>query len=187
MEEQEILDELYRDHSERLVGYVNNFLRSKTEAEEVVQESFLKLHAILKTTKIISHKAYLYRIAHNLAMKSLRRRKVVKIDDEINMQEVEVAADEPLADQQISSRQEYKIFCEAVETLSPKCQKAFILRMVYKKSFKQVAEELDIAVSTAEKHVLKGMRECQKYMEKANRKKIGSLKKVTTTRKQRIV
>ena len=161
------LEELYRYHSKRLVGYVYNFLRSENEAEEIVQEAFLKLHSVKKPEKIISHKAFLYRIAHNLAMNTLRRRRIVKFDTGVNMEEIEVESNEPLADQQLSSKQEFKIFCDAAAKLPPKCRQAFILRVIHKKSFKEVSQELNIAISTAEKHVLHGMRECQQYMEKA--------------------
>ncbi len=165
--QQSNLEELYRDHSKRLVGYVYNFLRSENEAEEVAQEAFLKLHSAKKPEEIISHKAFLYRIAHNLAMNTLRRRKIVRFDTGIDMEEIEVESNEPLADQQLSSKQEFKTFCDAVAKLPPKCRQAFTLRVIHKKSFKEVSQELNIAISTAEKHVLRGMRECQQYMEKA--------------------
>ncbi|HEC00831.1 MAG TPA: RNA polymerase sigma factor [Sphingomonadales bacterium] len=163
------LEKLYRDHSKRLVGYVYNFLRSENEAEEVAQEAFLKLHSAKKPEEITSQKAFLYRIAHNLAMNTLRRRKIVRFDTGIDMEEIEVESNEPLADQQLSSKQEFKLFCEAVESLPPKCRQAFTLRVIHKKSFKEVSQELNIAISTAEKHVLRGMRECQHYMEKAKK------------------
>ena len=177
--DQSKLEELYRDHSKRLVGYVYNFLRSENEAEEVAQEAFLKLHSVKKPEEITSHKAFLYRIAHNLAMNTLRRRKVVRFDTGIDMEEIEVESNEPLADQRLSSKQEFKLFCEAVEQLPPKCRKAFTLRVIHKKSFKEVSQELGIAISTVEKHVLRGMRDCQQYMEKAKnqqRKKSSQLK-----------
>ena len=165
-EQQNGLEKLYRNHSKQLVGYVYNFLRSEHEAEEVAQEAFLKLHSAKKPEKIISPKAFLYRIAHNLAMNTLRRRKIVRFDTGVDMEEIEMESNEPLADQQLSSKQEFKIFCEAVAMLPPKCREAFTLRVIHKKSFKEVAQELNIALSTVEKHVLRGMRDCQKYMEK---------------------
>lgn len=161
------VERLYRDHSKRLVGYVYNFLRSENEAEEVAQEAFLKLHSVKKPEEIISHKAFLYRIAHNLAMKKLRRRKIVRFDTGVDMEEIQVESNEPLADQQLNSKQEFKIFCDAVAQLPPKCREVFTLRVIHKKPFKEISHELNIAVSTAEKHVLRGMRECQNYMDKA--------------------
>lgn len=169
------LEILYRDHNKQLVGYVYSFLRSRNEAEEVAQEAFLKLHSVNRPEEIVSHKAFLYRIAHNLAMNMLRRRKIVRIETGIDMDEIDVESDEPLADRQLSSKQEFRIFCEAVAQLPPKCREAFTLRMIHKKSFKQVSQELDIAVSTVEKHVLHGMRECQKYMEKTKNKRKGRI------------
>lgn len=158
-------DELYKEHHQRLVRYLYNFLRSHGEAEELAQESFLRLYKVDNPEKIVSQKAFLYRIAHNLAMKALRRRRVIRF--ETGVDEVELESEEPSVDRQVSAKQEYEILCRAVAELPPKCKQAFTLRVIYKKSFKEIAQELDIAVSTAEKHVLKGMRYCQNYMEKA--------------------
>ncbi len=189
VKDQTILEELYRDHSKRLVGYVYHFLRSENEAEEVAQEAFLKLHSAKNTDEIISHKAFLYRIAHNLAMKALRRRKIVRFDTGVDMEDIEVESNEPLADQRLSSKQEYKLFCEAVAQLPPKCRQAFTLRVIHKKSFKEVAKELNIAISTAEKHVLRGMRDCQAYMEKAKsaRQNRGLPPRAKTKKKKQVI
>ena len=159
-----VLEELYKEHSQNLKGYVYRFLRSENEAEEVAQEAFLRFHNAKNPEDIKSPKAFLYRIAHNLAMKALRRRKIVKFENSIDDELLEVKCAEPLADQALNSKQEYQLFCQAVAQLPPKCRKAFTLRVINKYTYKEIAEKLDISVSTAEKHVLKGMRDCQHYM-----------------------
>jgi len=169
----ELEADLYKEHHEKLVRYLYNFLRSHSEAEELAQEAFLRLHKVQNPEKIISKKAFLYRIGHNLAMKNLRRRQIVKI--ETGVEDIEVESEEPSLDRQVGARQEYRILCQAMAELPPKCKQAFTLRMIHKKSFKEIAQELDISISTAEKHVLKGMRYCQNYMEKASRNNIFKL------------
>ncbi|MFC7050833.1 RNA polymerase sigma factor [Emcibacter nanhaiensis] len=159
-----VLEELYREHSQNLKGYVYKFLRSENEAEEVAQEAFLRFHNAKNPEEIQSPKAFLYRIAHNLAMKTLRRRKIVKFENSVDGELLDVKCAEPLADQALNSKQEYQLFCEAVDQLPPKCRRAFTLRVINKHSYKEIAEKLDISISTAEKHVLKGMRDCQHYM-----------------------
>jgi RNA polymerase sigma factor (sigma-70 family) len=159
-----VLEELYKEHSQNLKGYVYRFLRSENEAEELVQEAFLRFHNAKNPGEIHSPKAFLYRIAHNLAMKTLRRRRIVRFENNLDNEMMEVESTEPPADQALNSKQEYQLFCKAVAQLPPKCRKVFTLRVINKHSYKEIAEKMDISVSTAEKHVLKGMRDCQHYM-----------------------
>ncbi|WP_321390878.1 RNA polymerase sigma factor [Emcibacter sp.] len=159
-----ILEDLYKEHNQSLKGYVYRFLRSENEAEELAQEAFLRFHNAKNPEDIKSPKAFLYRIAHNLAMKALRRRKIIKFENTLDNELMEVKCAEPLADQALNSKQEYRLFCKAVAQLPPKCRQAFTLRVINKHSYKEIAAKLEISVSTAEKHVLKGMRDCQHYI-----------------------
>ncbi|WP_138379691.1 RNA polymerase sigma factor [Luteithermobacter gelatinilyticus] len=160
-----LVEGLYREHSQSLKGYVYNFLQSENEAEELTQEAFLKFHNAKNPEAIRSPKAFLFRIGHNLAMKALRRKKIVKFENGLDLDQMTLESREPLADQRLSSKQEYRLFCEAVLSLPPKCRQAFTLRMIYRMSYKDISDKLGISVSTVEKHVLKGMRDCQQYME----------------------
>ncbi|WP_417318451.1 RNA polymerase sigma factor [Emcibacter sp.] len=159
-----ILEGLYKEHSQSLKGYVYRFLRSENEAEELVQETFLRYHNAKNQEDIKSPKAFLYRIAHNLAIKALRRRKIVRFENSLDGEHMEVKCAEPLADQRLNSKQEFKLFCDAVWKLPPRCRQVFILRVIKRHSYKEIAQKLEISVSTAEKHVLKGMRDCQHYI-----------------------
>ncbi|HET9959424.1 MAG TPA: sigma-70 family RNA polymerase sigma factor, partial [Polyangiaceae bacterium] len=67
--------ELVKRHAARLVRFATRLLRDASEAEDVVQESFLRLW--LRASEYsdkASGSAWLYRIAHNLAVDRLRKR-----------------------------------------------------------------------------------------------------------------
>jgi RNA polymerase sigma-70 factor (ECF subfamily) len=70
---QEQIVELYQTMRPALLGYVYQFVGSITEAEDIVQTTFLKTFDELKTAKITNMRAWLYRVAHNLAIDQLRR------------------------------------------------------------------------------------------------------------------
>src|SRR5215471_20542873 len=70
---QEKLVELYQTMRPALLGYVRQFVGSTAEAEDIVQATFLKTFDEMRRAKILNLRAWLYRVAHNLAIDQLRR------------------------------------------------------------------------------------------------------------------
>jgi len=73
----QLFDGLYELHSPLLFGYLIKNTRSKTQAEDILQEAFLKLFEQLKKEKKIENfRAYLFQIArHILYRDSMLRKK----------------------------------------------------------------------------------------------------------------
>jgi len=67
------------------------------------------------------------------------------------------------------ARETLGIHCEAVAGLPPQCRRVYLMRKVYGMSHKEIAGQLGIAVSTVEKHLIKGVKLCDRYVrEKTN-------------------
>ncbi len=70
----EEVERLFRDHNESLIRFLTLRLQSRQEAREVAQEAYVRLLQ-LRTPDVASFvRAYLFRIAGNLAIDRLRRR-----------------------------------------------------------------------------------------------------------------
>lgn len=82
--EEEGFYEIVRDHKDGLILYVNTYVNSLCESEEIVQETFARL-AIRKPRFFgrSSFKTWLYTIARNIALDELRRkrREAVPLDE----------------------------------------------------------------------------------------------------------
>lgn len=66
---------LYRDHGKKLFGYALGILRDRADAEDVVQEAFVRLDAHLRDQRSNPNlRAWLYRVVTNLARDVGRRR-----------------------------------------------------------------------------------------------------------------
>jgi RNA polymerase sigma-70 factor, ECF subfamily len=70
---QEKIVELYQTMGPALLGYVRQFVGSAAAAEDIVQTAFLKTFDEMQRGKILNLRAWLYRVAHNLAIDQLRR------------------------------------------------------------------------------------------------------------------
>lgn len=69
------LPQLYDEHAASLFGFVLNLTRSETDTRDVLQELFLKLAARPEQLAVVREpRAWLLRLAHNLAIDVLRRR-----------------------------------------------------------------------------------------------------------------
>jgi RNA polymerase sigma-70 factor (ECF subfamily) len=70
----EEVERLFRDHNESLVSFLTLRLHSRQEAREVAQEAYVRLLQLERTDVSSFLRAYLFRIAGNLAIDRLRRR-----------------------------------------------------------------------------------------------------------------
>jgi RNA polymerase sigma factor (sigma-70 family) len=68
------IERLFRDHNDSLVRFLTLRLQSRQEAREVAQEAYVRLLQLERADVASFVRAYLFRIAGNLAIDRLRRR-----------------------------------------------------------------------------------------------------------------
>lgn len=145
--------------------FISRFLVSPHDIEDISQETFLRAYEAEKKKHIDEPKAFLFRIAQNLVLSNIKK-KSVKITDYIeDTGSIEDLVGADCLESNLIAQQKLGIFCEAVATLSPQCRRAFLLRKVYGMSIKSIAEHMDISVSTVEKHLGKGIRDCRRIVD----------------------
>ena len=66
MDTDKIFDEIYVDESERLTGFVYKRMGSIHDADDIIQEAWLRLYKALQSTEIHNPKGWIYRVARNL-------------------------------------------------------------------------------------------------------------------------
>lgn len=147
-----------------LLRFVGRFIHQTQDIEDIVHESFLRTYAAEIDTQIRSPKAFLFRTARNLALKHLDKCSTRLVDYLEDFESSEVLVDERSAEDAAEAQEQFAIFCRAVSTLPLQCRRAFILRKVYGLTHKEIAEHLEISVSTVEKHLANGISRCSDYM-----------------------
>ena len=156
----------FEKHQLALKRFISRFLRNTQDIEDVAQEAFLRAYSAGKDadTEIKQPKSFLFRIAKNVAVSELRS-KSRQITDYIEDQAApDVLQGEWTTEDEVMARQKLGIHCEAVATLPPQCRRVYLLRKVYGMPHKEIAERLGIAVSTVEKHLIKGVELCDRYV-----------------------
>ena len=143
---------------------LSRFLPVPQDIEDVVQETYLRAYLAEQHDTIHHPKAFLFRIAKNLALTRLSQ-KSRQITDYIEEAGDEVIAETaaPL-DQELEAQQSLGLYCEAVATLSPNCRQVFLLRKVHGLSHKEIGERMSLSISSVEKYLREGILECQAYV-----------------------
>ena len=157
----------YLSNQLALSRYVRRLLGSGYKAQEVddyTQEVFVRAYAAKKSEPLEYPKAYLYRIARNLVVKSGMRKnnplKMLVEDFEIDG----IIDNRPPQDEVVHEKSRLEAFYKAANRLPPQCKKALLLRQLEGLSHKQISKRMEISTSTVEKHLAKGLRLCVKYM-----------------------
>lgn len=158
-------EQLFYRHHKKLYGFLFKLLDSKQDAEEIVQDTFVKIWE--KRTDFIesySFESFLFKIAKN-AFLNLNRK---------NINRKVAESDLVLSQQKLSNNTEdYIIFKETreiintiIEGLPPKRKEIFILRRIDGFSRKEIAEKLDISVITVDSQLLKANKHLKEEMKK---------------------
>jgi RNA polymerase sigma-70 factor (ECF subfamily) len=136
----------------------------------VSQETFLRAFSTEKQRPIEQPKSFLFRIAKHVALTQLTQKSRQITDYLEEFEEPEVLSTQDSVEDVVMGRESLGIHCEAVAALAPQCRRVYLMRKVYGMSHREIAERLGIAVSTVEKHLMKGVEQCDRYV----REKIGN-------------
>jgi RNA polymerase sigma factor (sigma-70 family) len=156
--------EAYTRHGSSLKRFIGRFMRSPSDIEDIAQEAFLRAYTVERSRPIEQPKSFLFRIAKHLALSQLTRKSRQITDYIEDFDDSGVVQLESSAEEEISGRQILGLHCEAVAELSPQCRQVYLLRKVHGFSHKEIAAELRIAVSTVEKHLMKAVEQCDRYV-----------------------
>lgn len=151
---------LYEKHHQELLNSIMAKGLIKVEAEDVVQEAYIKLLGI-EDDKVDSYiKAYLYRIASNLAIDKLRRGSrspfIEGIDVENQLNE------RSSLERSQQSKQLFDKITESIKSLPLNCRQAFVLYKVKGASYAEIAQMMQVSESMIRKHVLTAIKHVHK-------------------------
>ncbi len=155
IDDEKAFDALFRAWYEPLVRYAFSFTEGDLdEAEELVQEAFVKLWAQRDTLEFQnSVKAYLYRMVHNQALNRLRAHRIheryTQHQARQMAQEVEPPKDDPELQQRIR---------KVLDMLPAQCRHVFELSRFEELKYREIAEQLNISIKTVETHMGKALR-----------------------------
>lgn len=155
---------IFQAHKGLVANVLRRYKLSRVDIEDLTQETILRALEAEKRTEIKEPKRFLVGIAKNVARAELERRSKITTSLLDDFDPDSYVSDEPAVDDAVDTRRRMLAFSDAVAMLPPQCQKVFVLKHVYGASHKEIADKLDIALSTVEKHVALGLKRCRETM-----------------------
>ena len=141
------------EHSDGLKSYATRLLGDSIAAEDVAQDSFLALFRHLNQVPSSAYRPWLYRVARNLCLDQLRRRKFrlslfrdLQRDEEQPFTPQDAGGHRP--DQLAETREANAAIEAAIQQLPAKFKEAFLLCEVEGMSYEDAAVVLNCPVKT---------------------------------------
>jgi len=140
--DREALEELYLIHFDRIYSYLHVSVGNRHDAEDLTTQTFLKMLEKIGTFKWQSapFSAWLFRIAHNLAMDHFRARRRWQPEEEVPEPPGEEEPSAELTAMQTIGRES---MLKLIDHLSPEQQQVLTLKFVFNLPNAEVAAILD--------------------------------------------
>jgi RNA polymerase sigma-70 factor, ECF subfamily len=163
-------DVLVQRWERKIRGAAYRIVGSDEEARDVCQEAFLKAYRGLAAFKGgCKFSSWLYQIAINLCRDRLRRRKVrnlVSIEDLESAVEPSWAVQRAVAHELVEARELSRAVSAAVASLPEEQREVIVLKEYQGLTFPEIAEALDVPLSTVKTRLYRGLVHLRGRLEK---------------------
>ena len=156
----ECLSKFFNSCHISLIRFLTRLLGCEEAARDVAQDAYLRFHAHRERETIEHPRAYLFRIAHNLAVDRIAREAAARnhAKDQIT--------DESLPesfrpDSLVETEQRWQRMADALNELPRACRDAFVMNKLRGMTHSQIAQELGVSRSMVEKHLMRAMAHCR--------------------------
>jgi RNA polymerase sigma-70 factor (ECF subfamily) len=154
-------EEIVSRYRNPLTNFLYRMLNDYEEAVDLAQETFVRVYfAIERYHTDYAFSTYIYRIASNLAISEIRRRRRRKLLSltgffSFDSEEVDFHPPDkkPLPDADLLEDEEKTVIAKAIATLPDKYRAPIILRDIEGKSYDEIAEILQLGLGTTKSRI----------------------------------
>jgi RNA polymerase sigma-70 factor (ECF subfamily) len=149
-----------------LKRFLSRLLPSADDVDEIAQEEFLRAFAAEATQTVLAPKAFLFRIARNLALNERSRfwNTTIRRGGTASDLGLLSRSDDVSAEDRLDGPRKLALFEEAIHSLPSQCRSAFVAHKVDGVSGRDIAEKMGISPKTGEKYVAIGLLGCSEYL-----------------------
>lgn len=152
------LESLYTEHHHWLQSWIRSRLNNVEQAQDLTQETFIKVLMKGREHEFNSPKAYLSSIARGLLVDFFRRRTV----EQAYLEALEVQPE-----QHSISAEQYHLIIDTLlqiekmlDAMSERGRQIFLLAQLDGLSFAEIGRQLNVSVTTVRKHFIRAMTQC---------------------------
>lgn len=150
---------LLKEYYEKIYVYCFNILRNAHDAEDAVQEVFIKALQNNKLLHIENYSAWLYKIAYHHCLNKIKRQSIIKFISFENTSMIQDVSNNPSMDMELD---------EIMAQLKAKERALLVLRIIEDKDFAEIALIFNITPATARKRFERVKLKVQKIIERSS-------------------
>ncbi len=172
--DQESLEILIIRHKSRVFSYIVLIVKNQELAEDIFQETFIKVIRSLKKGRYIENGKFIswvLRIAHNLIIDHFRKEKlkatISNDSTEVDIFNSQKFSDKTIEDEMINSQVLFEVK-ELIRELPEDQQQVIYMRHYMGLSFKEIADQTDVSINTALGRMRYALINLRKLVEKKN-------------------
>ncbi|WP_346883108.1 sigma-70 family RNA polymerase sigma factor [uncultured Algibacter sp.] len=144
-----IYEQLYREHAEKICYYLYYKYGDMDKAQDIVQDSFAKLWVNCSKILFVAVKSFLYKTANNASINAIVHQKtVLKYKDSKQKTYTNESPEFKMEEKEFLHRLNM-----AISGLKDGQREVFLLNRIEKKTYKEIAEMLEISVKAVEKRM----------------------------------
>lgn len=157
---------LYSTHRAALVDYAAGIVGGRTQAEDVVQDAWLRIQHAERNRLLEEPLRYFYRVVRNLALDRTRavKREGRRSSEDMTPALDAVLDDAPSPEEVVLDRDELRRVIESMSELPERNRIALVMHRVEGCKLKEIAAHLNISVSLAHALVAEAMRHCSRVV-----------------------
>jgi RNA polymerase sigma factor (sigma-70 family) len=157
----EFVNGLVRAHGAQLQRFLMRMLGRRELAEEVAQETYLKLYRLSRPEEVACPQALLFDVATKLAITHLRRTRAetARAASAVDMEELPDEWSRP--DRRAMAAQAMQRLTQIIEELPPNLREVFVMRYVQQMARPEIAQQLNISVNAIEQRLTRALVVCR--------------------------
>ncbi|HEY4205656.1 MAG TPA: RNA polymerase sigma-70 factor [Puia sp.] len=147
--------ELFHAYRNKLFSFILRICSSPQQAEDIVQDVFLKIWAMRsELLEIRDFEPYLYRMSHNHTINMLKR----NARESVLRSKIKTVSPFSPQEQEIQRKETEALIRNAIEGLPKQQKQVFILSREQGLNQKEISEKLEITVPTVKSHMTQALR-----------------------------
>jgi len=174
-EKVEAFNEIVFRYKDKLINFLFRYTGSREEAEDLAQDTFLKLYKSKHLYKeIAKFSTWFYTIAINIAKTNLRKKKnyssiSISDFDPDNEKDFDLKADVLSPEETAQAGIENEYIQQAINSLDEKFKEVIVLRDIEDMDYEEIAKIMDLPLGTVKSRINRGREKLKELLEEIYR------------------
>lgn len=158
--------EQVQPHEPVLRSYLRGAFPAVRDVDDVVQESYARVWRAHAMAPIRSAKAFLFRVARNLALDAVRHERASPVEAVANLAAIGVVEERPDVAELLTREEKARLLGEALAELPARCREIVFQHKIKGLSQREVAERLGLSEKTVANQIALGVKRCEAYFQR---------------------